>query len=142
MKSPAERFHHTACVLVHSRLRVDWNRRPNACAKIPARGARLVPMRLTDQQRFRIRSAAARVLGQTAEVWLFGSRVDDDARGGDIDLYVELEGEPADILERQLRFYASLQRELGEQRIDVVVHRRGTPLRPIDREARRHGIPL
>lgn len=99
-------------------------------------------MRLTDQQRSRIRLAAARSLGEQAKVWLFGSRVDDAARGGDIDLYVELDGEPADILERQLRFYASLQRELGEQRIDVVVHRRGTPLRPIDHEARAHGIRL
>lgn len=99
-------------------------------------------MRLTDQQRLQIRNAAARVLGEQAEVWLFGSRVDDTARGGDIDLYVELDGDADEVLERQLRFYASLQRELGEQRIDIVVHRRGTPLRPIDREALRHGVRL
>lgn len=99
-------------------------------------------MRLTDQQRLQIRNAAARVLGEQAEVLLFGSRVDDTARGGDIDLYVELDGDADEVLERQLRFYASLQRELGEQRIDIVVHRRGTPLRPIDREALRHGVRL
>lgn len=99
-------------------------------------------MRLTNQQRLQIRHAAARLLGEQAEVWLFGSRVDDTARGGDIDLYVELDGDAAEVLERQLRFYASLQRELGEQRIDIVVHRRGTPLRPIDREALRHGVRL
>jgi hypothetical protein len=41
-----------------------------------------------------------------------------------------------------MKFYAALQRELGEQRIDLVVHRRGSPLRPIDLEARRHGVRL
>ncbi|NMG29027.1 nucleotidyltransferase domain-containing protein [Aromatoleum evansii] len=99
-------------------------------------------MRLTEQQRLQIRKAANRSLGEQAEVWLFGSRVDDDARGGDIDLYVELDGDAAEVLERQLRFYATLQRELGERRIDIVVHRKGTPSRPIDRAALRHGVKL
>lgn len=99
-------------------------------------------MRLTPQQRLRIRRAADRVLGPGVELRLFGSRADDDGRGGDIDLFVELEGEPAEVLERELKFYAALQRELGEQRIDIVVHRLGTELRPIDHEALRRGIRL
>jgi predicted nucleotidyltransferase len=99
-------------------------------------------MRLTEEQRESIRAAIARTLSDDARVWLFGSRVDDQAGGGDIDLYIELDASPADALERQTRLYAALQRALGEQRIDLVVHRRGTPLRPIDDEARRTGVRL
>jgi len=47
-------------------------------------------MRLTDDQVRIIKARAAECFGPNAHVWLFGSRVDDDARGGDIDLYVEL----------------------------------------------------
>ncbi|TVQ95001.1 MAG: nucleotidyltransferase domain-containing protein [Chromatiaceae bacterium] len=99
-------------------------------------------MRLTDEQRAKIRAAVARTLGSNAQVWLFGSRVDDRAKGGDIDLYIELDGSAADALDQQLKLYAALQRALGEQRIDLVVHRQGAPLRPIDHEALRTGIPL
>jgi len=99
-------------------------------------------MRLSTEQLTRIRGAAGRTLGDGAQLWLFGSRTDDSARGGDIDLYVELDGTPSETLEREMKFYAALQRELGEQRIDLVVHRRGSPLRPIDLEARRHGVRL
>ncbi len=99
-------------------------------------------MRLTTEQRLQIRRAAASTLGEGATVRLFGSRLDDTARGGDLDLFVELDGEPAELLERELKFYAALQRELGEQRIDIVVHRKGAALRPIDCEALRRGVVL
>jgi predicted nucleotidyltransferase len=99
-------------------------------------------MRLTGTQRTIISEEAHRHFGDAAAVLLFGSRVDDDAKGGDIDLYIEAEGSVADILERELKFYAVLQRRLGEQHIDIVVHRHGTPMRDIDLEARRTGVPL
>ncbi len=44
-------------------------------------------MRLTPRQQQIIREAARDVFGTEARVWLFGSRVDDSRRGGDIDLY-------------------------------------------------------
>lgn len=47
-------------------------------------------MRLTAAERRAIKSSAATVFGRTATVRLFGSRVDDRARGGDIDLHIEL----------------------------------------------------
>jgi predicted nucleotidyltransferase len=99
-------------------------------------------MRLTEEQRAAMRAVIRRVLGDDARVWVFGSRVDDGAKGGDIDLYVELDASPADALDQELQLYAALQRALGEQRIDLVVHRQGRPLRPIDAEARRTGVPL
>lgn len=99
-------------------------------------------MRLTEHEIDVIKATARRMFGGAVKVWLFGSRVDDSKRGGDIDLYIETNGTAAECLEREMKFYASLQRLLGEQRIDIVVHRRGTTMRAIDEEARRTGIPL
>jgi len=44
-------------------------------------------MRLTPGQQSAIRSAVAETFGDAANVWLFGSRVDDNKRGGDIDFH-------------------------------------------------------
>ncbi|WP_018936842.1 MULTISPECIES: nucleotidyltransferase domain-containing protein [unclassified Thioalkalivibrio] len=99
-------------------------------------------MRLSPEQQTVIRQEVARAFGPDARVCLFGSRTDDSARGGDIDLYVEAEGTPDELLESELKLHAALQRRLGERRVDLVVHRRGTPARPIDTHARRTGLPL
>jgi predicted nucleotidyltransferase len=99
-------------------------------------------MRLSPEHQAIIRRAVARTFGPQGEIWVFGSRVDDSALGGDLDLYVEADGDPGDILDRELRLYAELQRELGEQRIDIVTRRRSSPERPIHREAKRMGVRL
>ena len=43
-------------------------------------------MRLTQRQIQAIKQVAAEVFGCNAKTYLFGSRVDDSQRGGDIDL--------------------------------------------------------
>ena len=45
-------------------------------------------MRLTTDQIQAIRDAASSTFGDKAAVWLFGSRVDDAKKGGDIDVLV------------------------------------------------------
>ena len=46
-------------------------------------------VRLSEQERRVIRAAVTEHFGKDARVWLFGCRVDDTRRGGDIDLLVE-----------------------------------------------------
>lgn len=99
-------------------------------------------MRLTPDQRHIITEEVARVFGPRATVRLFGSRVDDAVRGGDIDLHVDADGTPDELLNQELQLRARLMRRLGERRIDVVVRQRGQPQREIDRQALRTGIAL
>ncbi len=83
-------------------------------------------MRLSEQQCFIIRNAVAENFGLDANVWLFGSRVDDSKRGGDIDLYIEAATDDADeIVEAKLRFRVALYKQLGDQKVDVIVRRPG-----------------
>ena len=99
-------------------------------------------MRLTPEQIAIIRSAAAEVFGSDARVWLFGSRVDDDKRGGDIDLYLETAQTSSSAIRRQARLWSLLQQKLGEQRIDIVVRAADTSPQPIHDVARRSGVLL
>ncbi|MCI5133592.1 MAG: nucleotidyltransferase domain-containing protein [Candidatus Electrothrix sp. AW2] len=46
-------------------------------------------MRLLDVQLDTIRTVIPRYLGNRCKVYLFGSRLDDKARGGDVDLLIE-----------------------------------------------------
>lgn len=101
-------------------------------------------MRLTPIQVDRIKQVAAEVLGDDVRVMLFGSRVDDARRGGDIDLYV---AEPVLPMQAQqetkLKFLIKLKQQLGEQRIDLVfAPAPGQPAWPIHQIAQQTGIPL
>jgi predicted nucleotidyltransferase len=74
-------------------------------------------MRLTSAQIDTIKTTARNVLGEGAQVVLFGSRVDDLAKGGDVDLYVET-AEPD--LMKQIRCKVQLQDQL-DMPVDLIV---------------------
>lgn len=97
-------------------------------------------MRLSARQIAAIKTAASEAFGDDVVVRLFGSRTDDNARGGDIDLHVEAAPERADV-DHEVRFRALIWRALDEEQLDVVVAARNAD-RWIDRAARREGIVL
>ncbi len=101
-------------------------------------------MRITETERRVLRDAAREAFGADSTVFLFGSRVDDSRRGGDIDLLVETgKTGHAAIFEAQLRFLATVKLALGEQKIDVLVDYPDRKSRPgIFRVARAYGVPL
>ncbi len=99
-------------------------------------------MRLTPFEREVIRRATAEIAGPAARVLLFGSRTDAGLRGGDIDLLIELPQPRADRLALGLRIGARIERQLGEQRIDVLVADPASAETPVLTAARRDGIVL
>jgi len=70
-------------------------------------------MRLDDKTRNIIKTEVASLLGADAVVRLFGSRVDDAQRGGDIDLLVEPRQALASRIQAECRLAARLLIKLG-----------------------------
>ncbi len=95
-------------------------------------------MRLTEQQRNIIREAGMRHFGVAP--WLFGSRLNDAERGGDIDLFIPGDWSAEEAVPRRLRFCAELRRRLGDQKIDVVVENKAPS--SIQNQAKLHGEPV
>ncbi len=79
-------------------------------------------MRLNTDQIQAIGHAAKTTFGDGTEVWLFGSRVDDAKKGGDIDLLVRPAPTAADQpFAKKIRMLTMLERLLGERKIDLVI---------------------
>ena len=105
-------------------------------------------MRLNDDQIQAIRQAATNAFGQGTSVWLFGSRVDDAKKGGDIGLLVcpqvrsaEDAAEPQQTFMQKIKMLTLLERYLGERKIDLVVEQAQDP-RPIVEVAHKTGIKI
>ena len=99
-------------------------------------------MRLTPDQAQITKSTVARVLGTKSRVWLFGSRVDDDLRGGDIDLLVETDAEFPNRAKVLCNLYGALIMALGDRKLDVLLKDGRTADAPIFGIAKRTGVLL
>ncbi len=75
-------------------------------------------MRLKLKEIADIKSSAKACLGDDAKVFLFGSRVDDSKKGGDIDLLI-LTNEKKEFKDIS-RMRINLYKAMGEQKIDIV----------------------
>lgn len=101
-------------------------------------------MRLTAQQQATVRTTVAETFGSDAQVRLFGSRTDDNKRGGDIDLLITTnQSDVSTLMRAEIALLTKLQMKLGEQKIDVLLDypsRKERP--PIFRVALQTGILL
>ena len=99
-------------------------------------------MRLTDKQVAQIKQNFSLYFLPQDHLWLFGSRTDPNAKGGDIDLYVETHLSSASkVMEAKIKFLTHLKMAIGEQKIDLVVKYNDTDL-PIYHVAQQEGIRL
>lgn len=99
-------------------------------------------MRLEPGEVAAIKAAAADAFGASAVVRLFGSRVDDSLRGGDIDLHVEVD-QFEDEWDVRERFERHLFRSIDPQKVDVVITiRNGAAPRGFEKIAYRDGVVL
>lgn len=99
-------------------------------------------MRLDNETRDIIKNEVSRLLGEEAIVRLFGSRVDDTQRGGDIDLLIDM---PVPLPRRvavECQIAASLFIKLGGRKVDVLIRESGKSVLPIHEEAIRLGVIL
>ncbi len=94
-------------------------------------------MRLAKWEVKEIKKAAKLVFGEKVKVILFGSRVYDNKKGGDIDLYV-ITDNPS--YEKKGKFWIELQERLGEQKIDIILSEDSN--RSIEKTALKEGVEL
>lgn len=80
-------------------------------------------MRLREKDLIAIKELFKQHFLETDHLWLFGSRVDDTKKGGDIDLYVQTTYDLDTAYKKKRLFLRELQDRIGEQKIDFVVQR-------------------
>ena len=96
-------------------------------------------MRLTPDQIQVITHTVAGLTAEGTDVFLFGSRLDDQARGGDVDLFVESDV-PLTLLERA-RLQVDLESALNLP-VDLVVQVRNVASTPFQQIARTRAVRL
>ncbi len=95
-------------------------------------------MRLSKREIEAILQVAEDIYGTDVKVYLFGSRVDDSRRGGDIDLLVRTTSAKKGILER-VRMASRIKSLIGDQKIDIIGDYEDNQ---VVREALKNGILL
>ena len=96
-------------------------------------------MRLTDFEQKMIKKAFIESF-EEGEIYLFGSRVDENKRGGDIDLYLIPSQKFDNERDRKIKFLVKLDLYIGEQKIDVILAKDSSRL--IEQEALKYGVKL
>lgn len=100
-------------------------------------------MRLSTRQITIIKQAVTSLLGNDGvQITLFGSRLNDGVKGGDIDLLIETTAKQTNRASMASKIMASLQVQLGDQHIDVLLVDPGTAIMPIHEYARQQGQML
>ena len=99
-------------------------------------------MRLTKEQIQVIRQLALQITGKQTSIRIFGSRLDDTAKGGDIDLMVE-SSKPIDnpaLMAAQLS--AKISRAMHGRKVDVLLLAPNLKRLPIHEIAFKEGVLL
>jgi len=99
-------------------------------------------MRLTKQHIKKIHQVVEGLLDEDAQIHLFGSRVDDDLKGGDVDIMIttaSVVGRPAVMA---ARIATQIEKKLEGRQVDVLLSTPETHIEPIHIIAKQKGIQI
>lgn len=99
-------------------------------------------MRLSPEQIIAIRKGVSELAGDTARVWLFGSRVRDHERGGDVDLLLEVDDAVVEPAQLAARLAAQVSRSMYGRKVDVLIKAPNLMHLPIHSIALAEGVQL
>ncbi len=78
-------------------------------------------MRIRKEHIANIKEIARNNFGKDVQIYLFGSRVDDSKKGGDIDLYIETKISE-ELFDKKIKMLSALYKTIGEQKIDLIIN--------------------
>ncbi|OIR06754.1 hypothetical protein GALL_110020 [mine drainage metagenome] len=99
-------------------------------------------MRLTDDQTQAIRQLAHQVAGSQSRVRVFGSRLDDAAHGGDLDLMLEVQDPVENPALMAAQMAARVSRVMHGRKVDVLLCAPNLMRLPIHDIAFKEGVLL
>ena len=81
-------------------------------------------MRLNNKEIAAIKEVTRKVFGDNATISLFGSRTDDNKKGGDIDLFIQCNCHISreELYQLKIKFLVLLKNIIGDQKIDVLIN--------------------
>ncbi len=99
-------------------------------------------MRISQKHHLQIKYLALEIFGEDSTVLLFGSRVDDSKKGGDVDLLVETRHAIKNPALLSARFSARVSRLMNGRKVDVILAAPNVRELSIHKQARSSGMPL
>lgn len=97
-------------------------------------------MRLNVEMKNQIIKYAGQSFGTDIKLYLFGSRVYENKKGGDIDLYLESSKE-IDI-NQQIKFLSTIYKHVTQRKVDLIIKTPSREDKPIFHTAKHEGILL
>jgi predicted nucleotidyltransferase len=100
-------------------------------------------MRITPEQHKKSLVTLEDTFGKNTKIWLFGSRVHDDKRGGDVDIYAEAEKIPGHGKTlSEIETGMALEAIFDDGSVDLIVTYPGDQLKAIHKIAKKTGQRL
>ncbi len=99
-------------------------------------------MRISKEDALFIKQSIVEQTNAAVKVWLFGSRANDDEKGGDVDLLVKLEVAVERPALLSSAIAVKIMRKLHGRKVDVVLEAPNLDVKPIHAIAKQTGIEL